>query len=621
MKDTPKLSSSKSIKRDYQKLWRYAIREVITQNNLNKKTSIKPRSSNFTAIVFEKLNTLQKAPFMILFPESKIRKIWDMVIGLIMIYVVITTPLLVSFIDSSLYDGWFWIDLSINFVFMLDILFNLSTSFYDDEGMLVVSRKAIFKNYFKSWLIFDLLACIPFEVIQLGSGDSSSMGKLIKLRMLPKIFRIARLIKMVKHVKKSSFTLQIQEILGFSHLYMKIILTSSATLIIIHIIACLWYASAKSNQFSEDTWVARFNIIDKPETYKYLCSVYWAITTLTSVGFGDITPWTSDEIAINICWMVFSIYFLSFTISSLSSLISQIQQTHKLADNLLVKADNFAQDANIHKELKARIKKFIKSNIGKFSEKSEEKKELVDLFSFELKCEIVDNIHGGVFWQFPLLAQQNYEFLVAVLPLMTTSQFNEREEIYAAGDSADEIYFLLKGKVNYLFNGYVFRVEAPGSYFGDYEVFKRIAREYTVRTTCCSIVWIMRRNLVDLIVSDFPSVYKDFLNYSMKNFKKIKASLAEIECFRELKGRSTTEMRKSVSERYQTLMRNAVNQNYRLNIGNISFENEVDELVEMLKYDSKVLGGINDRLLEILRFEILRNCIKPEKKEKSVPKM
>lgn len=620
-KETPKLSSKKSIKRDYQKLWQTAIRKVISQNKLNKNPSYTPRPSNFSTIVFEKINTSQKTPFLILDPESKLRKTWDMIIGLIMVYVVITTPLLVSFIDSRLYDGWFWIDLSINFVFIFDIFFNLNTSFYDDEGMLIVVRKAIFKNYLKTWLMFDLLACIPFEIIQLASGDDSSMGKLIKLRMLPKIFRIARLIKMVKHVKKSSFTVQVQEILGFSHLYMKLILTGSTTLIIIHIIACLWYASAKSNQFNEDTWVARFNIIDKPDTYKYLCSVYWAITTLTAVGYGDITPWTSDEIAINLSWMVFSIYFLSFTISSLSSLISQIQQTHKLADNLLIKADNFAQDTNIHKELKARIKKFIKSNIGKFSEQSEEKKELVELFPYEFKCEIVDNIHGGVFWQFPLLAKQNYDFLAAVLPLMATSQFNEKEEIYAAGDSADDIYFLLRGKVNYLFNEYVFRVEAPGSYFGDYEVFKRIAREYTIKTTCSSIVWIMGRNLVDLIINDFPLVYKDFLNYSMKNFKKVKASLAEIECFRELKGRSTTEMRKSVSERYKTLIKNAANQNYRLNIGNISFESEVDELVEMLKYDSKVLGGIRDRLLEVLRIEILRKNLNSEENEKFVPKI
>jgi hypothetical protein len=169
---------------------------------------------------------------------------------------------------------------------------------------------------------------------------------------------------------------------------------------------------------------------------------------------------------------------------------------------------------------------------------------------------------------------------------------------------------LLKGKIKYFHDNYLFRVDSPGVCFGDYEVFKRISREYTVNFSENGYVWVLNRQLIDIIMNDFPSAYKEFENFSVKNFKKIKASLAEIECFREFQGRSTTDMRKSVSERYQTLLKDAANHYYKLNINNMSFESEVDELIEMLKYDSKVLKNIKSRVQEALMTSILKTSYK-----------
>lgn len=571
----------------------------------------KDREPKFTELVIEELLEHKNLPKFIFGPNSNLRKFWDMIIGIIMIYVLITTPLLISFIDSKGFDQWFWIDLSINTIFIFDVLLNLNTSYYDEEGVLISSRSKIFKNYLKSWLLIDLFTCIPFEIISITGGSSENFDKISRFRMLPKIFRIARVIKMIKHVKQSSFIVQLQTLLGFSHLYMRILLIFCAILTSIHVISCIWYTSAKSNSFSEDTWVYRFKILDKPLAYRYLCSVYWSITTLISVGYGDITPWTPEEIGITLIWMVFSIYFLSFTVSSLSSLISQIQQKNKLTDNLLVRIDNFSEETDLPKELSSKIKKYVKNNPGKYSGKSDEKRELLELFSFDMKCEIVDNIHGGVYRRFPVISEQSREFVVSILPYMNTQEFNSHEEVYASGSSADEIFFLLKGKINYFHNSYLFRVDSPGVCFGDYEVFKRISREYTVKFAENGYLWIMTRQLIDIIINDFPTAYKQLVSFSVKNFKKIKASLAEIECFREFQGRSTTDMRKSVSERYQTLLKDAANHYYKLNISNMTFESEVDELIEMLKYDSKVLKNIKSKLQEVIMFSTVLSCLNP----------
>jgi hypothetical protein len=52
--------------------------------------------------------------------------------------------------------------------------------------------------------------------------------------------------------------------------------------------------------------------------------VYWAFSTLTTVGFGDISAKTIPEKIIAIIWMIFGVGFYSFTIGNLSKIIASI---------------------------------------------------------------------------------------------------------------------------------------------------------------------------------------------------------------------------------------------------------------------------------------------------------
>jgi hyperpolarization activated cyclic nucleotide-gated potassium channel 2 len=57
---------------------------------------------------------------------------------------------------------------------------------------------------------------------------------------------------------------------------------------------------------------------------QYLGSLYWALQTLTTVGFGDICAIRTTEKVITIFWMIFGIGFYSFTIGNLSQIIASI---------------------------------------------------------------------------------------------------------------------------------------------------------------------------------------------------------------------------------------------------------------------------------------------------------
>jgi len=95
-------------------------------------------------------------------------------------------------------------------------------------------------------------------------------------------------------------------------------------LICLHIVASLWFLSAKLNDFGPDTWVARFGIKDASNGRQYLSAIYWSTATVLTVGYGDISATTNSERIISILWMMIGVGFYSFTIGTLTSVLSKI---------------------------------------------------------------------------------------------------------------------------------------------------------------------------------------------------------------------------------------------------------------------------------------------------------
>src|SRR5688572_27219034 len=90
----------------------------------------------------------------------------------------------------------------------------------------------------------------------------------------------------------------------------------------VHLISCFWFMTAKYDDLGPETWVARRGLLDKPNATLYLESLYWALQTVATVGYGDFPVNTVGELILSLVWMVFGVGFYSFVIGNLTSIIA-----------------------------------------------------------------------------------------------------------------------------------------------------------------------------------------------------------------------------------------------------------------------------------------------------------
>lgn len=58
---------------------------------------------------------------------------------------------------------------------------------------------------------------------------------------------------------------------------MRMISVTISVFFLVHLVGCLWFLSAKLDDFNPDTWVVRLNYLDQSPETQYLASLYWAL--------------------------------------------------------------------------------------------------------------------------------------------------------------------------------------------------------------------------------------------------------------------------------------------------------------------------------------------------------
>ena len=153
---------------------------------------------------------------------------------------------------------------------------------------------------------------------------------------------------------------------GFERLIFFIIMS----VVLCHITCCFWVILANLSQDTDDyinTWLYRCQYIDESDLAVYIASMYFVLTTFTTVGFGDINGYTNAERVYCIFLSLIGAVAFSFSVSSLSSMLSAMDsRTAHLREKLGI-LNQIKRQYNVNFDLYRRLKAALKYDYQKNS--------------------------------------------------------------------------------------------------------------------------------------------------------------------------------------------------------------------------------------------------------------
>lgn len=490
------------------------LRELIIYR---KDTEGQYRKSRQAAPTFNEGRVYRLAGAYVFAPYDNFSLFWSVVMICAVLSQAISVPFTLAFeAEDTPYS--LALDFLCAVAFMLDILVTANTSFYH-KGMLIQSRKAILLKYLQTWLVPDIVASFPYTWLfsspfesATGSAKKSSVLKLVRISRLLRGLRLMRVAKLRQHLAAVEQKLSSKLSVFFAAVSLCLLMTCLA-----HWVACAFYAVAHADETVEN-WVDGFGFIDADQSEKYVNALYFAVTTLTTTGYGDIVPLTRWERLLGIGVMGLSAGIFSYLIGKIGAVISLMEMESSQQKDVVMEVTRYLKHAKVPPDVSYRSLRYVEYSWESRKSRKVLDARLLQSFSEPLKNEISEHIFGQALQRVPMLTRFDRGFISQLARGVHPELFAQDDIIFEGGQPGAALYFLEKGSVE-LFHkssAHTFSLLQPGQHFGELAFLSGGPRTASARCLQFTEALTVRRETLQALLAISPAAQYTFQELSDK---------------------------------------------------------------------------------------------------------
>lgn len=430
---------------------------------------------------------------------------WDILIIILSLITCVVIPLFLAS-DNLLFPR--------SFIYVLDVFFlvNILITFKTAQNKNIHDiehQGSISKHYLKRSFATDLISTLPFDLLFIASSVSIFNFPLYNILLL---LRLTRLIKanQILNLWKSFIT--------FNSDYIRLIKFFLFVGISIHFIACFWIVMHLLETDSK-TWLSILGIANADFPTQYIRSLYWTVTTLTTVGYGDITPQNNIEYVFTSITMLLGASFYAFFIGNIAALFSNINAEKTAFWKRIEVILLFLNKREPTKFLSEKVRTYYDYIWEKYQGVSIDA--LVKDLPESLKNEINHVLLNDLLNKVPIFIDSPLPLRKKLVSFLQLKTYSPGIKVVDYGEISHEIFFITNGQLQILNKDDkpIGPLLEEGDYFGHMSLILQESRTCSVIAQTFSEVFVLTEECYKSLKDQYPEFSKIMKESSAKNTK------------------------------------------------------------------------------------------------------